>query len=526
MTDDTYDYVIVGAGSAGCVLANRLTADPSARVLLIESGPPDDDPVVKIPLGWSRLMAGPYAWEHYTTPQPQLGDRRIYLPHGRVLGGSSSINAQMWVRGHRADFDSWNEAADGWSYKDVEPYFHRAERRAGSNLGGVYGTDGPMWISEQREPNVTTAAFLEACGQRGLRRLSELNEPDSIGYAPTPVNQYEGERWSVADAYLRPAATRPNLTIITEATAHAVLLDGPRAVGVRYRTAQGEIRTARAESEVLLCAGAIGSPHLLMLSGIGPAGHLADAGIPLRHELAAVGANLQDHVTCSLYVNCPQPVTLLGATAPEQMERWQRDRRGLLSSVGGEAVAFVNSRPGLSAPDLELIFVPGVQSAHYPDGAPGHGLMIGVVLLRPDSRGSVRPAGPDPEQAPIIDPGYLTAPADLPRLVNGLAIAREILAAPALAPYVADPMAPWRGASNPDELGQYIRDNASTIFHPTGTCRIGEVVDSRLRVRGLAGLRVVDASVMPFVNRGHPQAVVVAIAERAGDLIRQDRSGR
>jgi choline dehydrogenase len=520
----SYDYVIVGAGSAGCVLANRLSADPTRTVALLEAGGRDRNLNIRIPAAFTKLFTTRYDWNYATSAQPGLADRRLYWPRGRTLGGSSAINAQMWVRGHPADYDAWARTSPGWSYGDVLPYFHRAEHRAGSNTGGAYGTDGPQWISELRDPNPTTAAFLAACAEAGLRRLDELNQPDPLGFAPTPVTQHRGRRVSAAHAYLRPAARRRNLTVVTAAHARAIRFDGTRAVGVEYQRPDGQVRYIEATSEVIASAGAVNSPQLLMLSGIGDPDVLRAAGVELRHELPGVGANLQDHLACAITVQCRQPVTLSGAESPGQLVRYLLLRKGMLTSNVGEAVAFVRSDPALDAPDLELIFAPVPFLDHGRTPPPGHGLTIGVVLLQPESRGRITLAGPDPVQPPVIDPGYLTSPADLPRLVAGMRQAERLLAAEALRAYVGPAMDPWPGQLTDAELEVFVRQHAETLYHPVGTCRMGTgpdaVVDPELRVHGLQGLRVVDASVMPRINRGHTHAPTVMLAERAADLIR------
>ena len=524
MAAATYQYVIVGAGSAGCVLANRLSADPACRVALLEAGGPDRKREIRIPAAFTKLFLTEYDWNYRTTKQPQLADRELYWPRGKTLGGSSSINGQAWTRGHRADYDGWAQSCPGWSYDEVLPYFQRAERRVGSNTGGVYGTSGPQFISELRDPNPTTMAFLAACDEVGLRRLGELNEPDNTGYAPTPVTQRRGLRHSAADAYLRPARRRPNLTVITGAHAQRILLDGTRATGVEYRDAVGLTRRVTATVEVILSAGTVNSPQLLMLSGIGDADQLRAAGVEPRHDLVGVGANLQDHLAAGVVVHCLKPITLVGADSPVQLLRFLLARRGMLTSSVNEAVAFVRSDPALAAPDLEFVWLPVPLLGGGLTPPPAHGMTLGVELLQPESHGDIRLTSGDPAEPPVIDPGYLTADSDLRLLVTGARIAERLCDTDALRPYVGAPMAPYPGKVDDAMLATLIRENAQTAYHPVGTCRMGSdgaaVVDGELRVRGLDGLRVVDASVMPRIIRGHTHAPTVMIAERAADLIR------
>jgi choline dehydrogenase len=309
-------------------------------------------------VGFTKLIQTAYDWNYRTSKQPQLSDREIYWPRGKTLGGSSSINGQAWTRGHRVDYDGWAQSCPGWSYDEVLPYFKRVERRVGSNAGGVYGTSGPQFISELRDPNPTTGAFLAPCAELGLHRLGELNEPDNTGYAPTPVTQRRGLRNSAADAYLRPARRRRNLTVLTGAYAQRILLDGSRATGVEYRDAAGVTQRVTASREVILSAGAVNSPQLLMLSGIGEPNQLRAVGVEPRHDLLGVGANLQDHPACPVTVHSPKPVTLVGADSPAQLARFLLLRRGMLTSSVNEAVAFVRSDPALAAPDIELVWLP------------------------------------------------------------------------------------------------------------------------------------------------------------------------
>jgi choline dehydrogenase len=521
---DSYDYVIVGAGPAGCVLANRLSADPACRVALLEAGGSDRAREIHIPAGFTKLLQSAYDWNYQTSKQPQLSDRGLYWPSGKTLGGSSSINGQAWVRGHRVDYDGWAESCPGWSWEEVLPYFKRAEHRVGSNAGGVYGTSGPQFISELRDPNPTTLAFLAACAELGMRRLEELNELDNTGFSLTPVTQRRGLRHSAADAYLRPVRRRPNLTVVTGAYVQRILFDGARATGVEYREAAGVTQRVTVSGELILSAGAIKSPQLLMLSGVGDPEQLRAVGVEPRHELVGVGANLQDHLVCLITVHCLKPVTLVAADSRGQLARFLLGRRGMLTSSVNEAIAYVRSDPALAAPDFELIWLP----APLLDGGltlpPTHGLTLAVLFLQPDSRGHIGLASADPAEPPVIDPGYLTAESDLRNLVAGLRIAEPLCDTAALRPYVGAPMAPWPGKVDDAKLATFVRETAVTAFHPVGTCRMGSndaaVVDCELRVRGLDGLRVVDASVMPRIIRGHTQAPTVMIAERAADFIR------
>ncbi|MEV6981234.1 GMC family oxidoreductase N-terminal domain-containing protein [Sphaerisporangium sp. NPDC051017] len=511
-----YDYVIVGAGVAGCVLANRLSADPAVRVALLEAGGADRRMEIRVPAAFSKLFKTRHDWNYTTAKQTEMSGRELYWPQGRTLGGSSSINAQMWVRGHRADYDGWN--LPGWSYDEVLPYFRRSERRVGSNRGEVYGTGGPLLVSELRDPNETTLAFLSACEEAGMARLEELNGPSNEGFSQTPVLQDRGRRWSAADAYLRPAMSRPNLTVLTAAEARRVLLDGTgRATGVEY----GEGRRVTAGREVIVTAGAVGSPRLLMRSGIGDPDELRAAGVEPRHELPGVGRNLMDHLAAGVVVECPVPVTLATAETPGNLARYLFGRRGPLSSNVGEAVAFLRTSPEEPAPDIELIFAPVPFVDHGLTPPSGHGLTIGAILLRPESRGRVILAEGG---GVVVDPCYLTAEADVRRLVAGLKRARALLETAALRPYAGRPMRPYGGETTDEELARYAREAAETLYHPAGTCKMGidddAVVDPTLRVIGVPGLRVADVSVMPSLNRGHTQAPTVMIAEKAADLIR------
>ncbi|KAB8189389.1 choline dehydrogenase [Nonomuraea phyllanthi] len=509
-----YDYVIVGAGSAGCVLANRLSEDPGVTVALVEAGGSDGKLEIRMPAGFAKLFKTGYDWDYTTAKQGEMSGRELYWPRGRVIGGSSSLNAQMWVRGCQRDYDQWG--VPGWSYDEVLPYFTRAEHRVGSNEGGVYGTEGPLYISELRSPNVTTAAFLKACGELGLTRLGELNGHSNEGYCPTPVTQRRGRRWSAADGYLRPAEDRPNLHVITGATVERVVFDGRRAIGVEH----GGVRIG-ARREVVLSAGTIGSPHLLMRSGVGDPGELREAGIEVVRELPEVGRNLQDHLSTGVFVECTKPVTLARAESIGNLLRYLLLRSGMLTTNVGEAVAFIRTSEEEPAPDIELIFAPVPFLDHGLTPPTGHGLTVGVVLLQPDSRGRVGLNGGDV----VIDPAYLTAEADMKRLVAGLKMAKQVFATSAMRPYAGGPMEPYWAPESDEELAQWVRERGETLYHPVGTCRMGtddaSVVDPELRVRGVEALRVVDASIMPTLNRGHTHAPAIMIGEKGADLIRK-----
>ncbi|GAA4090716.1 GMC family oxidoreductase [Nonomuraea soli] len=509
-----YDYVIVGAGSAGCVLANRLTADPDVSVALVEAGGQDDKLEIRIPAGFPKLFKTPYDWNFTTAKQAEMEGRELYWPRGRTLGGSSSLNAQMWVRGHRLDYDQWD--IPGWGYDEVLPYFQKAERRVGSNHGGVYGEAGPLYISEQRSPNVMTGAFLRACEEMGFKRLAELNEPSNEGYCQTPVTQNRGRRWSAADAYLRPALKRPNLTVITDTTVERVVFEGTRAVGIEH----GGGAQIRARREVLLAAGAIGSPHLLLRSGVGAADELREEGVEVLLDRPEVGRNLQDHLASGVTLTTPAPVSIAFADSLVNLLRYIVMRTGPFTTNVGEAVAFIRTTPAEPAPDIELIFAPGPFVNHGLDKPHSHGMTVGVILLQPESRGRVSLAG----REATIDPAYLSSPADVQRLVAGLKVAKQVMATTAMQPYAGEPYEPYWGPESDAELAQWVREKGETLYHPVGTCRMGTdpeaVVDPELKVRGLEGLRVIDASIMPTLNRGHTHAPAIMIGEKGADLVK------
>ncbi|AKJ06103.1 choline dehydrogenase [Archangium gephyra] len=518
-----HDYVIVGAGSAGCVLAARLSEDPSTRVLLLEAGGGDDRREIHIPAAFGKLFQTEVDWNYRTEPQPHLAGRSLYWPRGKVLGGSSSMNAQMWVRGNPADYDEWARLGNrGWSYRDTLPYFRRAEdcQEGASEHTGV---GGPMGVSALRSPNPLTRVFMKACVQAGIPLNPRINPSAQEGSYYTQVSQRRGERCSTASAYLRPAMKRPNLEVRTQAHATGIVVKQRRAMGVRY--VQGGLeKTAEARREVLLCGGAVNSPQLLLLSGIGPAEELAALGIPAVADLPGVGRNLLDHLAVAVIMGARRPITLVSAETPANLLKFLLLRRGMLTSNVAEAHAFLRSAPHLEAPDLELIWAPYPYINHGMTRPTEHGMSIAAVLLRPRSSGRLTLRSADPMAPPVIDPRYLSEPSDLEVLMTGVRRAQEVFRAPALAQEETVPIDPASGTGSDTELTTFIRQKAETLYHPVGTCRMGveegAVVDPELRVRGLEGLRVVDASVMPTLIRGHTNAPTIMIAERAADLLR------
>ena len=502
-----FDYVVVGAGSAGCVLAARLTEDPDVDVLLLEAGPRDRKLEIRIPAAFSKLYGSAVDWSYRTVAQRELDGREIYVPLGKTLGGSSSINAQMVLRGNAADQDAWQ--APGWRWADVAD----AYARSNAHFPRV-----PL-----RDPSPLTHAFVAAAEATGIARRDDLNAPDNSGVGLVPVSQRRGRRWSVADGYLRPARRRPNLTVATNARATRIVLERGVAVGVAYRL-DGREEEAHARREVIVSAGAINSPQLLQLSGIGPRHVLERVGVELVHELPGVGRNLLDHLANGIFCRTRDAVTLYSAESVRNLARWLLRRRGPLCSNIGEAVAFVRTRPDLAAPDLELLFAPVLFVDEGLSRPPEDGVTIAAVALQPRSKGEVTLRSADPEAAPLIDPAYLSDPSDADVLVHGVRLARRIAATPPLAAYIAAELAPGADAQSDDAILEHVRALSQTLYHPVGTCRLGTdddaVVDPRLRVRGLDGLRIVDASVIPQLPRGHTNWPTVMVAEHAAELIR------
>lgn len=519
-----FDYIIAGGGTAGCVLAARLSEDPTASVLLLEAGGNDRSVMVRAPAAFSRLFKTRRDWDLSTEPQDGLDGRRIYWPGGRMLGGCSSINAMMVVRGHPQDYDAWARAGcAGWGFDDVLPYFRRSEDcvRGPSEWRG---SGGPLPVGELRDPTPTTAAFLEAASRLGIPRCADLNGPAPDGVEQTQVNQRNGSRFSVVDAYLRPAMHRPNLEVRQDTRVTRVIVHKGRASGVEYRGKKG-VGRVRARREVILSAGAVFSPQLLMLSGIGPGQALQDRGIGVVVDRPTVGGNLQDHLVCGVVMEALGTPSLARAERLPALLRWFLSKRGPVTSNVAEACGFVRTRPDLALPDLELIWAPVAFVDHGLTRVPGEYLSAGGILLQPRSRGRVRLGSPDPMAAPKIDPNYLSDSdgEDLRVLVESIKLVRRIFSTEPLASYVGEPFLPERGVQSDEDIAAFVRERAETIYHPVGTCTMGDgpdaVLTPSLEVRGVGGLRVVDASVMPHTIRGHPHWPVIMIAEKAADLI-------
>jgi choline dehydrogenase-like flavoprotein len=511
-----YDYVIVGAGSAGCVLAARLTEDPDVRVAVLEAGGPDSADEIRTPAAFPAVFKSSLDWDLLGEQEPGLDHRRLYLPRGRVIGGSSSINAMIYIRGNRADYDEWAAiGCDGWAYDDVLPYFKRSEDNERGE-DAFHGVGGPMSVSESRSMHPLVDTMLEAAQLAGHEHNPDFNGARQEGVGRFQLTQREGLRCSAAGAFLHPAESRPNLDVLTDAMATRIVFEGDRAVGVEVAR-RGVVR---AEREVILSAGAYQSPVLLMLSGIGPAGDLAPLGIEVREDLP-VGHNLQDHCMAQVNYLTDEPSLFLAVT-PENIALLQQEGRGPLSSNIPEAGGFMRSRAGLDAPDLEFHFAP---SLFFDEGltAPAdHGYCFGPVVVKPTSRGRVMLRAPLPDSKPRVLCNFLTTEEDRRSMLDGLRLALAIAEQAPLRQAMRAPFSVPESDSDADLLA-FARRAGQTVYHPTSTCAMGAVVDSELRVLGTEGLRVVDASVMPTITRGNTNAPTMMIAERAADLIRGRR---
>lgn len=526
-----YDYVIVGAGSAGCVLAARLSENPATQVLLLEAGPPDDADEIKIPAALNLLFGTSYDWGYRTTAQARAGGREIYWPRGRVVGGSSSINAMIYIRGSRLDYNTWRDeyGCDGWGYTDLLPYFLRAERNS-RGASQYHGDAGPLSVVDPKFKSRAASAFVDAAVSSGAPANDDFNGASQDGAGFYQLTQAGGKRFSAADAYLHPVTDRPNLTVLTDALVSSVVIEAGRAVAVRYLR-RGVEQFACAGAEVILSAGTVASPQLLMLSGIGPADHLREHNILVQADSPGVGANLSDHPGVPVIWSTPKTPGLAEQAGRANLLRWQLRHAGPLTSNVAQAGGFARSFSRLPAPDLQwhVLGVP-YRNGGLADPA-DRAMSVLVTLLDVRSRGRILLRGTDPRHRPLIDPGYLVDTEDLDALVRGVRMVRDIASARPMRKLTRAELSPGDVASSDSELRDFVRREVTTLFHPVGTCAMGgetrfsgavglmPVVDPELRVNGVEGLRVVDASVMPTVPRGNTNAPVIALAERAADLI-------
>ncbi len=528
-----FDYIIIGGGTAGSVLAGRLSQDPAVKVCLLEAGGVDSSVLIHCPAGLALMAQTKQAnWGFETVPQVGLNGRRGYQPRGKVLGGSSSINAMCYIRGQQADYDHWAAQGNaGWGWSDVLPYFKRAETNARPTSGefaDFHGTSGPLHVMDLRSPNRFGPAFIEAAVQAGYPRNADFNGAQQEGVGMYQVTHKNGERWSAAKGYLTPHLSRSNLQVITKAHTTRILFEGKRAVGVAY-VQGGQTQQVRATREVLLCAGALQSPQILMQSGIGPAAHLQEHGIPVLHDSAGVGQNMHDHLDIVQVVDAPKLTDLFGVSftgllsAARGIWQWRKDRSGMLTTNFAEAGAFIKSQASEATPDLQLHFVIGKLVDHGRKPTFGHGYSCHMCLLQPQSRGSVRLASNNPLAAPLIDPNFLAHSDDMARMVRGFKQMRAILQSPALAQYGGRELDTTAKAVTDAQIEAVIRSKADTIYHPVGSCRMGSAdtdpVNAQLQVKGVQSLRVVDASIMPRVVSGNTNAPTIMIAEKAVDMI-------
>jgi choline dehydrogenase len=525
-----YDYIITGAGSAGCVLANRLSEDPEVKVLLLEAGGRDINPFIHMPGGVGKLFGPGVNWRFFTKPQTHLDNRPIWYPQGKTLGGSSSINAMVYIRGQREDYDRWAElGTEGWSYTDVLPYFRKSEDNE-RLVNAYHGQGGPLWVSDQIGPHELSRAFVRACQAWGLPYNSDFNGAEQYGAGFYQVTCRHGRRRSAAVSYLWPVRSRPNLTVMTHARAIRILLENGRAIGVEIAR-RNEVTAIRCEREVIVASGAINSPRLLMLSGIGDADELRAIGITPSHELKGVGKNLQDHLCSNVHVALKEPISYDGQDRfPRSIRhgvQWLLYRHGPAASVVVEGGGFASS-DGSGRPDMQIHIAPAFIVRGGQTRMDGHGFTVNTTFLQPRSVGSVSLASADRNADPVIDPNYHSDPKDREMSLRSIRAVREILNQSDIARYIKSERLPGPGARTDAEIMAYVRQYACCDYHPVGTCKMGSdhmaVVDSELRVHGLDGLRVVDASVMPRLISGNTNAPTMMIAEKAADMIKQGKA--
>ncbi|MEL6958016.1 MAG: choline dehydrogenase [Pseudomonadota bacterium] len=528
-----FDYVVVGAGSAGCVLANRLSANGKYSVALLEAGGRDTSPWIHIPVGYFRTMHDPKLdWCYKTEPNAELNGRRIDWPRGKVLGGSSSLNGLLYVRGQPQDYDRWAQMGNqGWSWDDVLPLFKRAEANE-RGADDFHGADGPLRVSDMRLSRPICDAWVEAAQTAGYRFNPDYNGADQEGAGYFQLTAHNGKRWSSATAYLKPAKSRPNLHIIPNAFARRVVFDGTRAVGVEFADRAGAVQIVKAEQEVVLSGGALGSPHLLMHSGIGPAQHLRDNGIEVQHDLGGVGRNLQDHLQARLVFKCNEPTLNdeVRSLVNKAMiaARYAVFRDGPMTMAASLATGFFKTRPDLETPDIQFHVQPWSADSPGEGVHPFSAFTQSVCQLRPESRGRLELNGPDPSTYPKVHANYLATETDRQTLVEGARIARRIARAAPLAAKISEEFRPTADVDIDDDAGmlEFVRQNSVSIYHPTGTCKMGNgpdaVVDARLRVHGVTGLRVADCAIMPEIVSGNTNAPAIMIGEKASDLLLED----
>ncbi len=534
MQAQEFDYVVIGGGAGGCVVASRLSEDPGVSVCLLEAGGPDSSAFIQAPLGFAATAAlGIHNWNFNTVPQPGLNGRRGFQPRGKVMGGSSSVNAMVYTRGNRLDYEHWvAQGNPGWSYEEVLPLFKRSENSECFGANDYHGVGGPLNVSYLRSPSPINQAFLQACAEQGLPQTKDYNGASQLGCAPAQVTQKNGERCSAAKAYITPHLARPNLSVITQAHTQRIVLEGKRAVGAEFLK-DGQTRQVKARREVILSSGAFGSPQLLMLSGIGPAAHLQQLGIRVVQDLPGVGQNLHDHVTAVLIYRTRRKESTFGFSwaglvkIVRSIFEWRNKRSGIITSNVAESQGFMFADKTEPSPDIQLALCTGIVDDHTRKNHLGHGYTLHVTLMRPKSRGSVTLQSANAKDAPLIDPQFLSDPRDLATLVKGTQIGYDIMQSAAFTPYRGAMLYPLE-RNNPAQIEQFLRDHADTEYHPCSTCKMGPasdamaVVDASLRVYGIEKLRVVDASIMPQLVSGNTNAPTIMIAEKAADMIKAE----